>query len=52
MTDLNKSNQTDFVLSQPAFLAMAKDGMGRTLKRLGNVDVEYKRWEMIRPILC
>ncbi|CAA6656076.1 unnamed protein product [Spirodela intermedia] len=43
VTNLNKSNQTDLVLSLPAFLGMAKDGMGRTLKRLGDVDVEYRR---------
>ncbi|MQL95022.1 hypothetical protein Taro_027681 [Colocasia esculenta] len=43
VTDLNKSNQTDFVLSLPAFMGMAKPGMGQHLKNLGIADVEYKR---------
>ncbi|KAK1325105.1 Expansin-like A1 [Acorus calamus] len=43
VTDINKSTQTDFVLSLSAFTAMAKEGMTRDIKRLGIVDVEYKR---------
>ncbi|BFG42412.1 hypothetical protein CerSpe_286860 [Prunus speciosa] len=43
LTDLNKSNQTDFVLSSRAFMAMAQKGLGQDILRRGIVDVEYKR---------
>ncbi|XP_010918218.1 expansin-like A1 [Elaeis guineensis] len=43
VTDFNRSNRTDFLLSTGAFMAMAKEGMGQELKQLGMVDVEYKR---------
>ncbi|XP_065037084.1 expansin-like A2 [Musa acuminata AAA Group] len=43
ITDLNKSNDTDLVLSRPAYVAMARRGMAKSLKKLGIVDVEYKR---------
>ncbi|RRT32555.1 hypothetical protein BHE74_00026742 [Ensete ventricosum] len=43
LTDLNKSNTTDFVLSGPAFTAMARNGKAQDLKKLGISDVEYKR---------
>ncbi|CAI9099663.1 OLC1v1036519C2 [Oldenlandia corymbosa var. corymbosa] len=43
VTDLNQSNETDFVLSSRAFGAMAKQGMDRELFKLGIVDVEFKR---------
>ncbi|XP_065029964.1 expansin-like A2 [Musa acuminata AAA Group] len=43
LTDLNKSNTTDFVLSGPAFAAMARNGKAQELKKLGILDVEYKR---------
>ncbi|KAJ9189467.1 hypothetical protein P3X46_000756 [Hevea brasiliensis] len=43
MTDLNRNNQTDFVLSSRAFMAMANQGMGQNILKLGIVDVEYKR---------
>ncbi|KAJ3681944.1 hypothetical protein LUZ60_014517 [Juncus effusus] len=43
LTDLNKNNKTDFVLSNSAFTAMAKDGKASPLKKVGLVDVEYKR---------
>ncbi|KAK4284898.1 hypothetical protein QN277_001669 [Acacia crassicarpa] len=43
VTDLNKSNQTDFVLSSRAFAAMANKGMSEQILKLGIVDVEYKR---------
>lgn len=43
LTDLNHSNQTDFVLSSRAFMAMANNGMGKDILKLGIVDVEYKR---------
>ncbi|KAF8405496.1 hypothetical protein HHK36_010403 [Tetracentron sinense] len=43
LTDLNQNNQTDFVLSSRAFMAMANNGMSRDILKLGIVDVEYKR---------
>lgn len=43
VTDLNTHNQTDFVLSSNAFMAMAQQGMDHDLLKLGVVDVEYKR---------
>ncbi|CAM8904445.1 unnamed protein product [Rhodiola kirilowii] len=43
VTDLNKSNETDFVLSSRAFRAMAIAGMDRDLVRMGIADVEYRR---------
>ncbi|KAI9128394.1 hypothetical protein K1719_001387 [Acacia pycnantha] len=43
VTDLNKSNQTDFVLSSRAFADMANKGMSQQILKLGIVDVEYKR---------
>uniref|UniRef100_A0A8I6XKZ3 Expansin-like A2 n=2 Tax=Hordeum vulgare subsp. vulgare TaxID=112509 RepID=A0A8I6XKZ3_HORVV len=39
----SKTNDTDLVLSSPAFAAMARPGMAARLARLGAVDVEYKR---------
>lgn len=42
-TDLTKSNDTDLVLSRPAYVAMARRGMAKALKKLDIVDVEYKR---------
>jgi len=43
VTDLNKNNQTDFVLSSRAFMGMANKGMGQDILKLGIVDVEHKR---------
>lgn len=43
VTDLTKSNHTDFVLSGPAFMQMAKAGLAQKLTKLRIVDVEYKR---------
>ncbi|KAI4342195.1 hypothetical protein MLD38_026846 [Melastoma candidum] len=43
LTDLNKDNGTDFVLSGRAFAGMANPGMSRQLLQLSIVDVEYKR---------
>lgn len=43
VTDLNRNNETDFVLTSRAFRAMAKQGMDRDIFKLGIVDVEYKR---------
>ena len=43
LTDLNRNNQTDFVISSRAFMAMAQKGMGQDILKLGIVDVEYKR---------
>ncbi|KAE8672889.1 Expansin-like A2 [Hibiscus syriacus] len=43
LTDLNYNNQTDIVLSNSAFTAMANQGMAQDVLKLGIVDVEYKR---------
>ncbi|TYJ44484.1 hypothetical protein E1A91_A03G228600v1 [Gossypium mustelinum] len=43
LTDLNHNNQTDFVLTSRAFMAMANKGKGQDVLKLGIVDVEYKR---------
>ncbi|XP_010503212.1 PREDICTED: expansin-like A1 [Camelina sativa] len=45
VTDLNKSNQTDLVLSSRAFRAMAKPvaGADRDLLKQGIVDIDYQR---------
>lgn len=43
VTDLNKSNATDFVLSSRAFMAMASKGMSRDILKQGIIDIEYKR---------
>ncbi|KAG7539737.1 Expansin/pollen allergen DPBB domain [Arabidopsis thaliana x Arabidopsis arenosa] len=45
VTDLNKSNQTDLILSSRAFRAMAKPVVGsdRGLLKQGLVDIEYRR---------
>ncbi|KAL1196145.1 Expansin-like A1 [Cardamine amara subsp. amara] len=45
VTDLNKNNQTDLVLSSRAFRAMAKPILGadKALLKQGLVDIEYKR---------
>ncbi|WOL09735.1 expansin-like A2 [Canna indica] len=43
LTDFNRSNTTDFVLSDLAFMAMARHGVSQQLKNLGILDVEYKR---------
>ncbi|KAL9391215.1 hypothetical protein Peur_015135 [Populus x canadensis] len=43
VTDLNRNNQTDFVLSSRAFMAMANKDMGRNILKQGIVEVEYKR---------
>ncbi|XP_010242840.1 PREDICTED: expansin-like A1 [Nelumbo nucifera] len=43
LADLNRNNQTDFVLSRRAFMAMANRGMASNVLKLGVVDVEYKR---------
>ncbi|CAA0384629.1 unnamed protein product [Arabidopsis thaliana] len=45
ITDLNKSNQTDLVLSSRAFRAMAKPivGADKDLLKQGIVDIEYQR---------
>lgn len=44
LTDLNESNDTDLVLSRPAFVAMARNSAAGELEKLGTVDVEYKRY--------
>ncbi|KAG9443137.1 hypothetical protein H6P81_018991 [Aristolochia fimbriata] len=46
VTDLNKSNETDFVLTSRAFQGMARKDMAPDMKKLGIAEVEYKR------ILC
>ncbi|KAJ4965320.1 hypothetical protein NE237_017169 [Protea cynaroides] len=43
LTDLNKDNQTSFVLTGSAFAALAKGGLADDIVKLGIVDVEYKR---------
>ncbi|KAK9690646.1 hypothetical protein RND81_09G143100 [Saponaria officinalis] len=43
MTDINKNNKTDFVLSSRAFKAMALPGKDLQVLKLGSLDVEYKR---------
>lgn len=43
VSDLNKDKGTDFVLSSRAFMAMSRRGMAQEIKKLGLVDVEYKR---------
>ncbi|MFQ6648754.1 hypothetical protein Gotur_021124, partial [Gossypium turneri] len=43
ITDINHNNQTGFVLSTRAFMAMANHGMGQHILKLGTVEVEYKR---------
>ncbi|KAL0913995.1 hypothetical protein M5K25_017490 [Dendrobium thyrsiflorum] len=45
VTDLNKSNSTDFGLGVRAFAAMARPGMADGLRRLVITDVEHKRGE-------
>jgi len=47
ITDLNKSNQTDLVLSSRAFRAMAKPivGADKDLLKQGIVDIEYQRFD-------
>lgn len=44
VTDLNKNNQTDFVVSNRALMAMANKGMEKQILKLGLVNVEYKRY--------
>lgn len=50
VTDLNKSNKTDLVLSSRAFRAMAKPVVGadKNLLRQGIVDIEYQRFGSVR----
>ncbi|CAI9299233.1 unnamed protein product [Lactuca saligna] len=43
VTDENKNNETDFVLSGRAFMAMANKNMGKNLLKLGVANVEYRR---------
>ncbi|CAH9056918.1 unnamed protein product [Cuscuta europaea] len=43
VTDLNTNNQTDFVISSRAFMAMAKQGNEQHLLKLGILEVDYKR---------
>lgn len=43
VTDLNTNNQTDFVISSRAFVAMAIQGKEKDVLKLGIADVEYKR---------
>lgn len=43
LTDLRHRNGTEWVLSRPAYLAMARPGMAKELRGLGTVDVEYER---------
>ncbi|XP_058079222.1 expansin-like A2 [Magnolia sinica] len=43
LTDLNKGNETDFVLSNRTFMAMGHRNMAQEMEGAGTVDVEYKR---------
>ncbi|KAI3938401.1 hypothetical protein MKW98_015300, partial [Papaver atlanticum] len=43
LTDIHKSNETDFVLSSRALVSMASKGMVRELLGQGIIDVEYRR---------
>ncbi|KAL1324496.1 hypothetical protein HN51_034692 [Arachis hypogaea] len=43
LTDLNKDNKTDFVLSTRAFQSLALKGKAQHLLNLGILDIEYKR---------
>ncbi|XP_062190781.1 expansin-like A3 [Phragmites australis] len=43
LTDFHRSNRTDFLLSGPSFVGLAKPGMANELKRLDALSVEYKR---------
>ncbi|XP_009768114.1 expansin-like A2 [Nicotiana tabacum] len=43
VTDLNTNNQTDFVISSRAFMAMANKGKAKDVLKLGIAEVEYKR---------
>ncbi|KAL1362321.1 hypothetical protein HN51_010591 [Arachis hypogaea] len=43
LTDLNKDNKTDFVLSTRAFQSLALKGKSQYLLNLGILDIEYKR---------
>lgn len=52
VTDLNRNNQTDFVLSSRAFMAMANKDKGRNILKQGIVEVEYKRWDHVFKDLC
>ncbi|KAG6512346.1 expansin-like A1 [Zingiber officinale] len=43
LTDLHRLNDTEWVVSGPAYAAMARPGMAKELRGLGVVDVEYER---------
>nr|QHQ74418.1 expansin-like A1 [Stylosanthes guianensis] len=43
VTDLNRDNKTDFVLSSRAFQSLALKGKAQYLLKLGITDIEYKR---------
>ncbi|KVI06744.1 Barwin-like endoglucanase, partial [Cynara cardunculus var. scolymus] len=43
VADLNQRNETYFVLSSRAIMAMANKGMGQNLLELGVDNMEYKR---------
>ncbi|XP_031493894.1 expansin-like A2 [Nymphaea colorata] len=43
LTDNNSNKETGWVLSNKAFMAMSRPGMGLELKKLGIVDIEFKR---------
>ncbi|KAH9694463.1 expansin-like A1 [Citrus sinensis] len=44
LTDLNHSNQTDFVISSRAFMALSNQGKGQDILKLGVVDVGSSNW--------
>lgn len=51
VTDLNKSNETGFVLSEIALAAMGQKGHEEDVKKLGIADVEYKRHAQVSSSL-
>ncbi|XP_039043884.1 expansin-like A1 [Hibiscus syriacus] len=40
LTDINHTNETDFVLGNKAFMAMANHGMGQHISKLETIDVK------------
>jgi hypothetical protein len=43
VTDKRRTNQTGFVLSKEAFIALGHDGMAHDLMQHRNLDVQFRR---------
>lgn len=43
VTDTSRTNQTGFVLSKEAFMALGHDGMAHDLMQQRNLDVQFRR---------